>query len=167
MKKIALLFIILLLSTCRYFNVSPVNGITTKDLTNMPKNQDLIGSWEVDNFSYELIKEKGYTKAKKIELKLYENGNFEAINFPDFIDVFKNSNEEKFHQLNGKWKVDKDFAGKKWVLNLKFEKSIYYENGLVTDYDLYLENNKLIIWTFIGDPDSGERFLFKKNKTSS
>ena len=67
MKRILSLLIVLTLASCRYFNVSPVNGITTKNLTEKPTQSEMIGIWEVDKFSYELNEEKGYEK-KKIEL---------------------------------------------------------------------------------------------------
>ena len=54
MKRILYLLIILTLASCRYFNVSPVNGISTKNLTEKPTQTEMIGIWEVDKFSYEL-----------------------------------------------------------------------------------------------------------------
>ena len=160
MKKITLLIIFLTLTSCRYFNVSPVNGITTNNLTKEPTKSEIIGIWEVDKFSYDLIEEKGYEK-KKIELKLKSNGTFEISNLPKFINVFDQT-KEKYVNTNGTWEIEKDFKEENWVLNMSFDKSNIYENGMSTSYDLYLQENKIIIWTFIGDPDSGERFLFTK-----
>ena len=45
---------------------------------------------------------------------------------------------------------------------MRFNKSNLYESGLSISYDLYLQDDGIIIWNFIGDPDSGERFLYKK-----
>ena len=45
---------------------------------------------------------------------------------------------------------------------MRFDKSNLYQNGMLTSYDLYLQNDGIIIWNFIGDPDSGERFLYEK-----
>lgn len=170
MKKIILFIsVICLLSSCRYFNVSPVDGITTKNVSEKPKPEDLLGTWEIDNFSYDLIKENGYDRNKEVEveLRLSENGKFEAINFPEFIDVFNDTKEKRFLQLNGSWKVEKDFKNEYWVLRLDFDESEFYKSGLSINYSLYLKNNNLIIWNFIGDPDSGERFLFEKKKTDN
>lgn len=161
MKKIIFLLIVLSFSSCRYFNVSPVNGITTKDLSDEPSSKDFIGTWEVDKFSYDLIRENGYD-FKKVKLNIKNDGSFEAINFPDFIDVFSKNISKKYVNTKGNWKIEKDFKGEKWVLQLDFEKSDLYEDGLSISYDLYLQEDKLILWTFIGDPDSGERFLFQK-----
>jgi hypothetical protein len=160
MKKITLLIILLALTSCRYFNVSPVNGITTNNLTKEPTQFEIIGNWEVDKFSYDLIEEKGYQK-KKIELKLKSDGTFEISSLPNFINVFDQA-KEKYVNTNGTWEIGKDFKEENWVLNMSFDKSNLYENGMSTSYDLYLQDGKIIIWTFIGDPDSGERFLFTK-----
>ena len=160
------MLLIISVTSCRYFNVSPVDGITTKNVTEKPKNEDLIGTWEIDEFSYDLIIQNGYESDKTIELKLLENNYFEIENFPEFADVFNESGNKKYHNLTGKWKVEKDFNNKYWVLSLNFDHSEFYNQGMNINYDLFLKNNKLIIWNFIGDPDSGERFLFEK-KTSS
>jgi hypothetical protein len=64
MKRILYLLIVLSLTSCRYFNVSPVNGITTKNLTEKPTQTEMFGIWEVDKFSYDLIERKGYKRKK-------------------------------------------------------------------------------------------------------
>lgn len=160
MKKITLLFIILTLASCRYFNVSPVNGITTNNLTKKPSQLEMIGIWEVDKFSYDLIEKKGFV-TKKIELKLKSNGTFEISNLPNFINEFDQT-KEKYINTTGTWEIRKDSNKEYWILNMFFDKSNFYENGISTYYDLYLQDDNIIIWTFIGDPDSGERFLFTK-----
>lgn len=160
MKKITLLIILLAFTNCRYFNVSPVNGITTKNLTKKPTQEEMIGIWEVDKFSYDLIEQKKYER-KKIELKLNSNGTFEITNLPNFVNVFDKTTEKYINTI-GTWKIGKDFKEDNWVLNMSFEKSNLYENGMSISYDLYLQDEAIIIWEFIGDPDSGERFLYRK-----
>ena len=148
------------LASCRYFNMSPVNGITTKNLTKKPTQTEMVGIWEVDKFSYDLVQEKGYEN-KKIELNLKENGTFEITNLPNFINVFDQMAEKNVN-TGGTWEIGKDFKEKNWVLHMSFNKSNLYESGMSTSYDLYLQKEGIIIWNFIGDPDSGERFLYKK-----
>lgn len=160
MKKILYLLIILTLASCRYFNVSPVNGITTKNLSKKPTQYEMIGIWEVDKLSYELNERRAYEK-KKIELNLKENGTFQITNLPNYINVFDKTTE-RFVNTKGTWKIGKDVKGEKWVLNMDFDHSSLYENGMSTSYNLYLQDDGIIIWNFIGDPDTGERFLFKK-----
>ena len=89
------------------------------------------------------------------------NGTFEITNLPNFINEFYKT-EKGILNTNGKWKVGKDFEGKKWVLELEYTKSSLFEKGMSIEHELFEQNNKIIIWKFIGDPDSGERFLFKK-----
>jgi hypothetical protein len=160
MKKINILFILFILTSCRYFNVSPVNGITTKDLTEKPTQEEMIGIWEVDKFSYDLNEQKGYEK-KKIELNLKSNGSFTLTNLPNYTNVFDQTTE-KYVDTKGKWEIGKDFKNEKWVLNMSFDKSNLYVSGMTTEYDLYIQEDGIIIWEFIGDPDSGERFLYRK-----
>ena len=160
MKRIICLLILSTLISCRYFNVSPVNGITTKNLTVKPTQAEMIGTWEVDKFSYELNEHKGYEK-KKIELNLKKDRTFSISNLPNYVKVFDKT-EDKFVNTSGTWKIGKDFKGEKWVLNIRFDKSNLYEKGMSTYYDLYLQDDGIIIWNFIGDPDSGERFLYRK-----
>ena len=160
MKEIALLIILLTFTNCRYFNVSPVNGITTKNLTEKPTQEEMIGVWELDKFSYDLIEQKKYEK-KKVELKLNSNGTFEITNLPNFVNVFDETTEKNINTI-GTWKIGKDFKEENWVLNMSFIKSNLYENGMSMSYDLYLQDETIIIWEIIGDPDSGERFLYRR-----
>lgn len=160
MKKITYLLIFFTLTSCRYFNVSPVNGITTKNLTEKPSQKEMIGVWEVDNYSYDIIHEKGYEK-RKLELNLKGDGTFQVTNLPTFINIVGQT-AEKYVNTNGTWEVGKDFKEENWVLNMRFNKSNLYKNGMSTSYDLYLQNDEIIIWNFIGDPDTGERFLYNK-----
>jgi hypothetical protein len=159
-KGIYLVILIFTLTGCRYFNVSPVDGIITKNLKDRPNQQEMVGVWEIDQTSYNLFQEKGYEK-KKVELKLNNNGTFELINLPNFVDEFTPSSK-KYANKEGTWKIKKDINEKYWVLSLNFNISDTFPNGMFTSYDLYLQKNKIIIWNFIGDPDSGERFLYEK-----
>lgn len=165
MKKLVYIYILLNFTNCRYFNISPVDGITTKNLTEKPTLKEIVGSWEVDGFSYKLNEDKGYER-KNIILHLNENETFEIINLPNYIYNI-NSTKEKFINTNGTWDIVKDYNNRNWCLKLNFNKSLWFENGMSTLYDLYLQNNKLIIWNFIGDPDVGERFLYKKQTISN
>ncbi|WP_156879240.1 hypothetical protein [Salinimicrobium xinjiangense] len=160
MKRITFLIILLILTGCRYFNVSPVNGLTIKNLTEKPTQKEIVGLWEVDKISYDLIEEKGYEK-KEIELNLKSNGTFEITNLPNFINVFDQTSE-KYVDTDGTWQIGKDSKEENWVLHMRFNDSNLYENGMSTSYDLFLEEEGIIIWDFIGDPDSGERFLYRK-----
>ena len=157
MNKILCLIIIVTFSSCRYFNVSPVDGITTKNLTEKPLSEEFIGSWKIDKYSYELIEKKEY-KQKNVKLIIKNDGSFAAKNFPDFVNVFSENKMNEYINANGTWKIGKDFKGEKWTLSLDFNKSEYFS----TEFELYRQDEKLILWYFVGDPDSGERLLFEK-----
>lgn len=160
MRKVLYLLILLNILSCRYFNVSPVNGITIKDLIEKPSKSEMIGIWEVDEFSYQLNEQKGF-EIKKIELDLKENGTFKITNLPSYINPFDQS-IEKYVTTGGTWSIVNDYEGENWVLKMSYDKSSLYRNGMSTTCSLYLKDDKIIIWEFIGDPDSGERFLYKK-----
>lgn len=160
MKRILyLLIIVLTIMSCKDFNVDTANEFTTKNLTEKPTQSDMTGIWEVDKFSYELNEKKGYEK-KKILLNLKKDGTFEITNLPNYINVFDET-KKRFVNTNGTWQIKKEIKGEKWVLNMRFDKSSLYENGMSTSYDIYLQDNEIIIWNFIGDPDSRERFLYR------
>jgi hypothetical protein len=160
MKNVIFFIFILTLTNCRYFNVSPVNGITFKDLTEKPRESEIIGTWALDKFSYDAIQNKGIKK-EKVSLKFNNDKTFEVQNFPNIFDFDENN---KIIKSKGIWKISKNFEGKNWVLNMEFGKTEDFisSNVISTDFELYLQDNKLIIWYFIGDPDSGDRFLFTK-----
>ena len=160
MKKISYMLILLTFLSCRYFNVSPVNGITIKDLIEKPNKSEMIGIWEVDEFSYQLNEQKGFEK-RKIELDLMENGTFKITNLPSYINPLDQS-FDKYVTTGGTWSIVKDYEGENWVLKMSYDKSSLYNSGMSTTYDLFLKYDEIIIWEFIGDPDSGERFLYIK-----
>lgn len=156
MKNIIVLVILISLTQCRYFNVSPVDGIITQNLKEKPAEKKLLGTWKIDDFSHETLKEYGY-KYSDVELILKDSGFFVAKNFPDFLFDYSPNPSLTYSNYEGKWEVVEN-QNQRWVLYINFT------DKLSTSYDLYLMNDSLIIWAFIGDPDTGERFLFKKTK---
>ncbi|CAM3930514.1 Lipocalin-like domain-containing protein [Flavobacterium branchiophilum] len=161
MKKLLFVIVILSITSCRYFNVSPVNGITTKNLTEKPVERDFIGTWEIDKYSYALINKMEYEN-RKVELSLNSNGEFETTNLPNFVEVFRENKNKDFINKKGTWKIGKDFEDENWILFLNFENSLKKEDAFGIEFELFMEEEKLILWHFVGDPDSGERLLFRK-----
>ncbi|UPT69605.1 MAG: hypothetical protein M0D53_10535 [Flavobacterium sp. JAD_PAG50586_2] len=76
--------------------------------------------------------------------------------------MFSEPKTKGYINAKGNWKIAKDFEGTKWVLQLNFEKDDISKDGFLMEFDLYFEREKLILWYFVGDPDSGERLLFEK-----
>lgn len=161
MKKLIYLLIVFSQFGCRYFNTSPVDGVLIKHVKEEPSLDDVIGEWEVDNISYNLVKNNGYEEAE-IRLVFNKDGTFEAFNYPSFMNVFKKIEERKLYNLKGKWNLIEDQKNENWKLNIVFDSNDLYERVYSDTYDLFLKKGKLIIWFFIGDPDSGEYFLFEK-----
>ena len=159
--KLLCILITLFLYSCN--GLGPIDRKSTKNISEKPAEQELSGEWEVDNFSYNLIKEQYDLKARKVELILRKDGKFEAINFPDFVaDGFGKTINRKFVNATGEWTTELDKGI--WVLNMRFDKGELFQSGMDMSYDLYEKDSELVIWTFIGDPDQGDRLMFKKRE---
>lgn len=147
--------------SCRY--IGPVDGIFIRNLTSRPDSSILIGTWEVDNMSYDLIKEQYKLGNRHVLIQILKSGDFHARNIPDFVlDGFGKSPKGKMHDANGKWEVIHSVD--RWKLALTFNPGELYINRSCIAYNLYLQNGKLILWDFIGDPDEGCRLLYKRIK---
>ena len=154
-----LFVLITLVTSCRY--IGHIDGIFTKNLSSEPQKTALAGTWEIDKQSYDLIKEQYDLKGHKVRLHIYQNGTFVAENLPDFInDGFGKSVNKRFYDARGKWDIDKieDF----WCLSICFMPGELNKVKTFTTFELLINNDKLIIWVSIGDPDEGNRLLFQK-----
>ena len=159
--KLLYILITLFLYSCN--GLGPIDNASMKNISKEPGEQELSGEWEVDNFSYNLIKEQYDLKDRKVELIFKKNGKFEAINFPDFVAEGSGKTiNRKFVNATGEWETEL-YKGI-WVLNMRFDKGELFEEGMYMSYDLYEKDSELVIWTFIGDPDQGDRLMFKKKK---
>ena len=139
----------------------PIDETVMQPLSVEPSSMNIIWTWEVDNFSYTLIKEQYHIQDKKVALVINEDSTFEAINFPDFVtDSFGQSINNKLLNATGRWKVEQEDATR--VLNMEFTKGELYTWGAETSYALYSKDSQLVILDFIGDPDQGDRLLFIK-----
>lgn len=130
-------------------------------VVNKPNVTLLIGTWEIDAFSYSYIKEVINLDGKQVRLNLNKNGEASISNMPDF----STANIEKPTQLvslNGTWKLKPTYKKDRWQLLLSFAKQKNLQLGFSGYYDLYQRNDSLFLWHFIGDPDSGNRLLFQR-----
>lgn len=147
--------------SCRY--IGPADGIFTKNVEIKPETKALEGVWEVDQQSYDLVREQYSLNGKKIKLLVFPNGTFNIENLPDFInDGFGKSINNRFHNVSGNWNLEQ--VENHWKLAMNYNASELYPQGCWTLYDLFMQKNDLMIWVWIGDPDSGNRLLFKKEK---
>jgi hypothetical protein len=157
MKHPIYIFTFIILTSCHFHG--PIDENVMMKITKEPSDAELIGRWEVDSFSYNLIKKQYIIKDQKVELVLNDNGKCHAINFPDFInDGFGKSINGKLINGTGKWTIKPE--NNTWVLDLEFD-----NGGLISSsFGLFKKNSELVIWRFIGDPDQADRLMFNKNK---
>lgn len=151
---------LLLLAGCGG-GLGPIDETVVQAPSVEPSNVDIIWRWEVDSFSYDLIKEQYNIKDQKVELVMKKSGTFEAINFPDFVaDGFGKAINGKLLYATGNWKLEQKKNTR--VLTMKFNNGELYTWGVETSYNVYIKDSQLVILYFIGDPDQGDRLLFLK-----
>lgn len=160
MKRLLIIStIIISFSACRYFG--PVDGIVMKNIKSKPLSNELIGTWEVDSFSYNLIREEYENFDKSVQLIIDDSGKLTAYNLPDMVsDGFGRSINGEYFDCIGGWELDS--LNSSWNLSVKYEPCELYKKGTWTTYDLYRFKGDLVIWVFLGDPDEARRLMFKK-----
>lgn len=162
-KPILILVLISLYTfSCRFTGTKPINNnMSMEDVVIKPDNSEIIGNWEVDSFSYELIKKHYAIGNKKVELLFFSNGSFVIKNFPEyeFGGFGEPKNEELLEEASGTWSLYQ--TKNKWELNMAFNNQKSFE-GYSINYFLYLKDEELVIWNFVGDPDLGNRLMFIK-----
>lgn len=158
MKKLILLLIIIFcLLSCNFFGPIDNNNKMILDID----EKDLYGTWIIDKFSYKLIEEKGINDIDSIKLIFHKNNEFEISNLPYFFSSFNSKKANKVSNLEkGTWEIKKINDTNELILT--FEKSKFFSDGFSTNFITRENNNKIVLFYFIGDPDNGERFLFHK-----
>jgi hypothetical protein len=130
-------------------------------VTQKPNDSLLIGTWEVDKFSYDYIEKLIDIEGKKIMISIHKEGVLGSANLPNF----RWSNEDKPTKLinpEGTWKLNQSYKKDRWQISMSFGRQGGYEYRFAGRYDIYKRNDSLFLWMFIGDPDSGNRLLFQK-----
>jgi hypothetical protein len=131
-------------------------GIISSELTTIkekPKEDNLLGNWEVDEYSYEFIKNNFNSNPKEVMLILKKDKAFILKNVYDF-DIEQDSIP---FDISGQWELN-HYKNREWRLDLNFPKNF----GLASNWLLYKKEEEMVIISFIGDPDSEDRLLFKK-----
>lgn len=160
MKNIKYLLIIIIFSSCNFFE--PIDKTSMKKIELKPDKEKLIGKWELDSFSYNSIKKQEKKFDGTVFLTLSDNHIFEINDLPNYNQM-GSLIEPKFTSFNGNWSLSKSFNKKYWELKLEF---LTNQNRRSQVFKLYnKKNDGLIFWKSIGDPDSGNRLLFKKTKS--
>lgn len=168
LKTILLLTLFLNIS-CRFNPSTDPNAVsktkspqmTLYKVTEKPEDSLLIGIWEVDSFSYEFIREQIKIDNKKVTMRIGENGNVKGYNLPNF-SVSNFNKPTTLVKPNGTWRLNQSYKKDRWQITISFEKKENKHYGFSGYFDIYKRNDSLFLWKFIGDPDSGNRLLFKK-----
>ncbi|MFD2891390.1 hypothetical protein ACFS5J_05110 [Flavobacterium chuncheonense] len=163
MNKILFLLVVVLFSSCHFFG--PIDSsIQTKNVN--LKQEDLVGKWKLDKFSYDYLKKK--ENLDSIYITFNDDNTFILNNS---IDLFKNKytspglyDVKEIGILDniiskGRWTIKYNDISKQSELDLNFE-----IGGFMSNFQVYKKENDYQLWFFQSDPDTGERLLFlKKN----
>ena len=155
----------LILLSCN--GLGPIDDSILKAVETIPNDSLLIGEWEINSDSYDMIKEKYKNyHGEKVSIVFYKNHRFKAFNIPDCVtDAFGDPVKGKFHQAEGRWEVVK--RSDRCALSMEFDAGKLYEHGVGTTYDLFRKDSSLVFITFIGDPDSSDKLYFTKKPSVS
>ena len=160
MKKLTLLFLIYFIYSCNFFGPIDEDKLKQTNSIEVVEN-DLKGEWKIDKFSYDLIHKKGTYAKDSLLLILDKDKKFIFKNLPDFFSPF-NLNSKKFSNSDesGNWKIVK--INNNYEIQFIFKKSNLFKSIFISNFKLVKFKNNNSLLYFIGDPDSGERFLFIK-----
>jgi|AntRauMFilla1563_2_1112583.scaffolds.fasta_scaffold00872_6 hypothetical protein len=156
----------IILATSLFYScnfLGPVDSsIQTHDVIYSEK--DIIGTWKLDKFSYEYLSKKEHIDS--IYITFNKDSTFVLNNSIHLFDrsVDLNKNEAIHGKLDnikntGSWKITNHKNIKLIKLDLIFKKN-KYQGGI----DVFKKENEFQIWYFFGDPDTGERLRFIKEK---
>lgn len=125
-------------------------------------NNDIIGTWKLDKFSYEYLSKKD--KIDSIYITFNSDQTFVLNNSSSIFLPKTNTNFTKKSgiidnsQTKGNWKILQYNT-----LAQKHLEFTYEDKTLQSGINVYQKDKEFQIWYFFGDPDSGERLRFLKN----
>lgn len=173
MKKIGPLYYLLILISITACNLNPLgsrpNETRTKiptmkfhKLTEQPADSLLNGTWEADRFTYEFLRKHVDVGDRKVRITLKKDRTLSSVNLP-------NTNSDNFYQpdsllskMTGSWEKKQSYKKDWWQVQLSFDWKGGTRYGFAGSYDMYKRNDSLFLWRYIGDPDSGNRLLFRR-----
>lgn len=162
MMKYSILFALALITSCSLNGLGPTNDSILKEITSQPNDSVFVGTWKLDSMSYSLIKERYKYRDQQVELTFKTDKTFELKNAPDFItDGFGEPVNGVFLDAKGTWETTK--RDEHWELKMNFESGDLYQTSLTTWYMIFDKDSSIVIKHFIGDGDSGDRFLYYKD----
>ena len=157
MKKIFFnTFIGLILISCNFFG-SVDSSIQTKNVEYEEK--DIIGTWKLDNFSYEYLSNK--ENMDSIYITFNADSTFILNNSKALFN--RQADLSRNEKINGK--IDNIKTVGKWIIsNYAYKELVlkFKDNNNTSGIDVYKKGNEYQIWYFFNDPDSGQRLRFLK-----
>lgn len=162
-KQVMLVFLITILCSCGTFwgIGSPLMSSYYPSTPRWkPKNEDIVGTWHLTQWSMEKIIEDGYVIPDQ-KIEFWDDGTFELKNYPNYgYDFEKMESRWELISGSGTWGLEKDI-NRDWVIIIEFKEKVGY------DYDnMYIllsgKNPPYTIYDWIGDPDSGRTITFTK-----
>jgi hypothetical protein len=160
--KYSIILLSILIASCSLNGLGPIDESAMKEIKTQPNDSIFIGTWKLDSMSYAVIKEKYKYKGEQVELTFNDDKTFNLKNAPDFItDGFGEPVKGEFLNTKGTWQTyQKD---NHWEMQMVFESGDLYKYSMTTCYNIFEIDSTIVITHFIGDGDSGDRFLYYKN----
>ena len=154
-KYLGVLFLLCFLSSACLISTDRTTFLY-HHLSEKPSETEIVGTWIPDSSTLNEMKTwRTFDSSKLPKLIFKENGHFEMIDTPNWWNV-----SEGFNSTKGKWKLSNSLS-QIWRIDIDFD-------NLVTDIGLkknnFSDQPKFIIFSFIGDPDSGNVMVFTKEK---
>ena len=136
----------------RVVSVLVLDPVGLRVVTDAPAAQSFVGSWELVESSFESVKTRTGNKKCNPLFTLLPNGRFVAEDIP-IEDNFE-SPRWRLQSGEGQWEVAEQQS---WVLKLMFD------GGFGVPWGMYTGSGDRFLFAYsIGDPDSNERWIFRK-----
>lgn|SRR5690554_1125986 len=127
--------------------------------------KDIVGTWKLDEFSYKYL--FSYKYFDSISIIFNEDRTFKLNNSKD---LFKTKSAESLtRDVVQSGIIDNQISEGKWEItryeNVVNQLTLFYkDNTNQSGLKVYKKGNEYQIWYFFGDPDTGERLRFLKEK---
>jgi len=158
MKKIVCNILLLsIFTSCNFFG--PIENKTQTKNVDF-KAKDIVGTWKLDEFSYEYLSKK--ENLDSIYITFESDNTFILNNSVKLFD--RTADLSKNEKINGK--LDNEISKGKWIIKqYTNHKALEITHENITyklDLNVYKKGENYQIWYFFNDPDSGQRLRFLK-----
>ena len=154
-----LIFILTLTVLSCHFS-GPRDLQDTKPVTEVIELNRMVGTWKATQVTYDMVQERNYA-VDTIQLLLYKDSTFKAINIPDcFADPFGKPVHKRLVDAHGKWEVN-NIKGK-YSLTLRFDKGELFKENEGYSFEMYKRDTSIFAFQYVGDPDQADILEFRK-----